>query len=371
MAMIKCPECGKDVSDRAVSCPNCGCPIFQQSNNIFYRQEDTAEDVEMEESKISIASLVFFIFGIVFVLLRVGTLATLSVVASFVLVIIAHFQKDKKVVCATIVFWIITAGFVIIALLGIIGSFFGKAGDSNKDYNTSNVNTSNVYVEQRENVTINEEVEKEENNIIEEIDSRDVLNSGTYIVGEDINSGKYNFEASKGTGTLYIYNSYEEYKNDEYGFEAFRNFDMLAEGASVGLLNEDVYTDSLYNIRIEDGQCLVVDKGLELYYEIAEYIVSDELGVGTYVIGEDIEAGKYDLFAIKGSGSVNVYNSYDEYANDQYGFEAFESYDMKEENASVGMLNEDVYTQSISNVRLEEGQCLVIEKGLKIKLSAK
>jgi len=27
MALIKCPECGKDISDKAASCPNCGCPI--------------------------------------------------------------------------------------------------------------------------------------------------------------------------------------------------------------------------------------------------------------------------------------------------------------------------------------------------------
>ena len=27
MAMISCKECGKDVSDKAVSCPNCGVPI--------------------------------------------------------------------------------------------------------------------------------------------------------------------------------------------------------------------------------------------------------------------------------------------------------------------------------------------------------
>ena len=27
MAMIKCPECGKEVSDKAKTCPNCGCPI--------------------------------------------------------------------------------------------------------------------------------------------------------------------------------------------------------------------------------------------------------------------------------------------------------------------------------------------------------
>ena len=27
MALIKCPDCGKQVSDKAGSCPNCGCPI--------------------------------------------------------------------------------------------------------------------------------------------------------------------------------------------------------------------------------------------------------------------------------------------------------------------------------------------------------
>lgn len=27
MALIKCPECGKEISDKASICPNCGCPI--------------------------------------------------------------------------------------------------------------------------------------------------------------------------------------------------------------------------------------------------------------------------------------------------------------------------------------------------------
>lgn len=27
MAIINCPECGKEVSSKAISCPNCGCPI--------------------------------------------------------------------------------------------------------------------------------------------------------------------------------------------------------------------------------------------------------------------------------------------------------------------------------------------------------
>ena len=27
MALIKCPECGKEISDKAVACINCGCPV--------------------------------------------------------------------------------------------------------------------------------------------------------------------------------------------------------------------------------------------------------------------------------------------------------------------------------------------------------
>lgn len=27
MALIKCPECGKEISDKAAACPNCGCPV--------------------------------------------------------------------------------------------------------------------------------------------------------------------------------------------------------------------------------------------------------------------------------------------------------------------------------------------------------
>lgn len=36
MALIKCPECGADVSDKAMSCPKCGYPI----NKIEIETED-------------------------------------------------------------------------------------------------------------------------------------------------------------------------------------------------------------------------------------------------------------------------------------------------------------------------------------------
>lgn len=33
MSLIKCPECGKEISDKATSCPNCGFPIEDFLNN--------------------------------------------------------------------------------------------------------------------------------------------------------------------------------------------------------------------------------------------------------------------------------------------------------------------------------------------------
>lgn len=31
MALIKCPDCGREVSDKASSCPQCGCPLTEIS----------------------------------------------------------------------------------------------------------------------------------------------------------------------------------------------------------------------------------------------------------------------------------------------------------------------------------------------------
>lgn len=35
MALINCPECGKEISDKAASCPNCGCPIANDQQENF------------------------------------------------------------------------------------------------------------------------------------------------------------------------------------------------------------------------------------------------------------------------------------------------------------------------------------------------
>ncbi len=35
MSLISCPECGKQVSDKAMSCPHCGCPLIKKNHCII------------------------------------------------------------------------------------------------------------------------------------------------------------------------------------------------------------------------------------------------------------------------------------------------------------------------------------------------
>lgn len=53
MAMIICKECGKEVSDKANSCPNCGCPISseQSKNNGAYYQKPNGNLPKQEQPK--------------------------------------------------------------------------------------------------------------------------------------------------------------------------------------------------------------------------------------------------------------------------------------------------------------------------------
>lgn len=57
MAMIKCAECGKEFSDRANACPNCGCPIeYQAEKNIggeYHAADKLAPSVIVEHLTIA------------------------------------------------------------------------------------------------------------------------------------------------------------------------------------------------------------------------------------------------------------------------------------------------------------------------------
>ena len=80
MAMIKCPECQKDISDKAVSCPNCSCPVE-------YATDDTQATQQLELTQNNNKKT----------LNRKWLIAGIVAIPIIVLAIIIGFQYSKQV----------------------------------------------------------------------------------------------------------------------------------------------------------------------------------------------------------------------------------------------------------------------------------
>lgn len=62
MALIKCPECGKEISDKAGKCPNCGCPTGRQiDQNVIFQSKEQEAKSSIGKNIFIGASLVFFL----------------------------------------------------------------------------------------------------------------------------------------------------------------------------------------------------------------------------------------------------------------------------------------------------------------------
>lgn len=80
MALIKCSECGKEISDKAMECIHCGCPIERKQEDIkdykkLTREEQSALISYMKdkgvlhsptETALCIISLTVFFLGVFF-----------------------------------------------------------------------------------------------------------------------------------------------------------------------------------------------------------------------------------------------------------------------------------------------------------------
>ena len=66
MAMIQCPECGKEVSDKAISCIHCGCPINNQSEKAKekYNVVTNTSDVSKGAKVLNYVSMALWAVGI-------------------------------------------------------------------------------------------------------------------------------------------------------------------------------------------------------------------------------------------------------------------------------------------------------------------
>ncbi len=194
----------------------------------------------------------------------------------------------------------------------------------------------------------------------------DTVGTGTYIVGEDLPGGTYYFRAYKGVGELLLYKTYDDYKADENGFDAHLGFKVRAKNASVGLLNKDIYTSYVFGLRLTDGMCVAIKDAAVLEYseDPSVFGIKNVLVPGIYIGGDNLDEGKYNLEAVAGSGEILIYNDYDSYLADDHGFDAVENYKVKAPQASVGMLNEDVYSNEVNNFRVEKDQVIVIKDGI-------
>lgn len=268
MSLIKCPECSKEISDLVESCPHCGFPIgfgcpttnsaFNNMNNDDkqYNNQQTSysytstDEEKQKMSVLGILALVFSILGCTFI---IGT----------ILAIIDLANKDGKKKVCSIIALVICGFWLLVVIIGSVNS------DTKNEEVKSVVQIEDASTKAQENKEEQKETGEELGELEEDsFEKENVLNTGIYIIGEDLIAGKYDLTAIKGSGSVKIYNSYDEYLEDEYGVYAFADYDMKEENASVGMLNEDVYSQTISNIRLEDGQCLIIEKGLEIEYNI-------------------------------------------------------------------------------------------------------
>lgn len=79
MALIKCPECGKEISNKAASCPNCGCPIVEsgeaQETTEYYHGSSGGKSVSGNGG---CGKAVLILLAIIGGLILIGTCSGLS-----------------------------------------------------------------------------------------------------------------------------------------------------------------------------------------------------------------------------------------------------------------------------------------------------
>lgn len=103
MAMIFCNECGREISDRATNCPNCGCPL--PKNSAIQAQEQRPKEGKI--SGLSITALILSVLGCTFII-------------GVILAIIDLCMKDgRKKTCSIIA--LAVSGVWLILSIGLAG----------------------------------------------------------------------------------------------------------------------------------------------------------------------------------------------------------------------------------------------------------
>ena len=102
----------------------------------------------------------------------------------------------------------------------------------------------------------------------ESLDDTGRLNPGVYIIGEDIPAGKYTFSITDGAGIISVYDSYDDYKNDDYEHSEEYHVASKKYKESLGSDLESInslYSSEIGNLPLENGMCVKIDTVSVLY----------------------------------------------------------------------------------------------------------
>ena len=112
MALIKCPDCGKEFSDKASACPNCACPVSKEMEKVV--REEKKEYVS--PNPIAITGFTLSLIS-VFLPIFWGTIGISGTIFSIIGVLVT-FIKNKKGKVLSII-------GIILGLIGIASVIFG------------------------------------------------------------------------------------------------------------------------------------------------------------------------------------------------------------------------------------------------------
>lgn len=252
MAIIKCPECGKEVSDKAASCPNCGCPIHQSAQNtnqnyaggnqqipqrplpLPHPQSQPFQQMTNEQrpdpfakdknSKLGIVALILSILGCTFWL-------------GIILAVIDLLKRDGRKKTCSIIAIIISAVWIFVGASMI--------GSGNRKENTDNKNTIEKTVEsQEEKEAETEEPEISREDFIascEEIDYKTFARNPDDYIGNHIKLTVKISQIIQG-GIFDSGEYYRVYADDEYGFWAGDEY-LISDGRiekDIKILQDDI-----------------------------------------------------------------------------------------------------------------------------------
>lgn len=89
MALVTCPDCGKQISPNAVACPNCGAPISIRGNKY---KERYIINPRVGKGKIVLGAILVF-FGFAYLFVGAFTLGAVCIILGLVINITGKFQN--------------------------------------------------------------------------------------------------------------------------------------------------------------------------------------------------------------------------------------------------------------------------------------